>query len=274
MNKEVATLSSWEEFLDRVMEIRKEYKLPEDSTTAGGLIFRGQADSEWGLVTSLERIAGSQTSLMSYYRKALCCLPQVEAFIGKTWEIPTYEEYGDICKSYDKLSIKSFELGLEFLIYLRHHGFPSPFLDWSRSPHIASFFAFQEANPPKGYVSIFCFLETMGHGKGGGSNQSFIQTIGPYVMTHKRHHLQQSNYTRCIDFNGGNPQYVNHYSVINKSVENQDYLWEFKIPSTEKTKTLIHLDMVNINAFSLYGSEESLMSTVAFREFEIRGIDP
>src|SRR5579871_975887 len=34
--------------------------------------------------------------------------------------------------------------GYDYMAYLRHHGFPSPLLDWTRSPYVAAFFAFRD----------------------------------------------------------------------------------------------------------------------------------
>jgi hypothetical protein len=54
----------------------------------------------------------------------------------------------------------------------------------------------------------------------------------------------------------------------------QDVLWKFNIPSTERLKVLRLLnDDYNINAFSLFGSEESLMETMALRELDLRPTD-
>jgi hypothetical protein len=47
-------------------------------------------------------------------------------------------------------------------------------------------------------------------------------------------------------------------------------LWRFVIPSTERAKVLRRLDRLNLNAYSLFGSEESLMETLAFREIDER----
>lgn len=45
------------------------------------------------------------------------------------------------------------------------------------------------------------------------------------------------------------------------------FCWKFTIPVTERMRVLAVLDEHNLNAFSLFGSEESLMETLAAREF-------
>jgi hypothetical protein len=46
-------------------------------------------------------------------------------------------------------------------------------------------------------------------------------------------------------------------------------LWKFNLPSGERLKVLGQLDDMNLNAYSLFGSEESLMDTIALREMEL-----
>jgi hypothetical protein len=48
-----------------------------------------------------------------------------------------------------------------------------------------------------------------------------------------------------------------------------DRLWKFNLPSTERRKVLKYLDAVNLNAYSLFGTEDSLMETLAIREFDL-----
>ena len=40
-------------------------------------------------------------------------------------------------------------------------------------------------------------------------------------------------------------------------------LLKFTIPATERRTALQHLDLMNINPFSLFGSEDSLVRTIA-----------
>jgi hypothetical protein len=44
---------------------------------------------------------------------------------------------------------------------------------------------------------------------------------------------------------------------------------KWTIPSTERTTILHLLEEYNINAYSLFGSEESLMDTMWMREYEL-----
>jgi len=63
---------------------------------------------------------------------------------------------------------------------------------------------------------------------------------------------------------------IGHRELLNT---HQDLLWKFSIPTSEKFKVLRRLDLYNLNAFSLFSSEESLMQTMALREFHFRPMD-
>ena len=46
----------------------------------------------------------------------------------------------------------------------------------------------------------------------------------------------------------------------------QDQLWKFTLPRSERKRVLAYLDEHNLNAYSLFGSDEALMEMMARRE--------
>jgi hypothetical protein len=50
-------------------------------------------------------------------------------------------------------------------------------------------------------------------------------------------------------------------------------MWKFTIPAVERVKVLGMLDRFNLNAFSLFGTDESLAESVANRELIFNGTD-
>lgn len=156
------------------------------------------------------------------------------------------------------------------LPYLATHMFPSPLLDWSRSPNVAAFFAFRENSlVPVAKRSIYAYCA--GTLTGATLYKPMILPLGPYVHTHHRHFRQRSEYTFCANFVEWDAQwrFDSHEKVFANKHPNQDQdlLWKFDIPSSERDKVLGILSDYNLNAFSLFGSEESLLETMWFREY-------
>lgn len=106
--------------------------------------------------------------------------------------------------------------------------------------------------------------------KSSSSSEPQISILGPYVKTHQRHFRQQANYTICRSFESEGWHFTPHQKVIDLGNNQQDILYKISIPSSERSKVLQHLDQFNLNGYSLFNSEETLMDTLAFREMDLK----
>jgi len=256
------TLKSWEELQSEIDDLITSLGDKSDS-----LLFRGQADSGWKLDTTMERNLKAPIYLDRYYRFAFTAKSRLETFVNLSWDIPIPPNYNKWLEEKDTLSFIDLP-GYDYFAYLRHHGYPSPFLDWTVSPYIASFFAFNTATPAADKnVSFYCYLEYSDVGKIRSSDQPEIYVLGPYVKVHKRHVLQQSQYTICVELDEKcKSMYANHELVFKKDDSRQDNLWKFNIPSSERSKALGILNKMNVNSFSLFGTEDSLVESISTNE--------
>jgi hypothetical protein len=148
---------------------------------------------------------------------------------------------------------------------LRQHGFASPLLDWTRSPYIASYFAFINTAPGVDEVSIFVLT---GSGKADGAGQEIIKVHDPFTTTHKRHFVQQSWYTTASTFvpNKGDLQFVNHESALMASGK---YVSKMTLPVSARQQALRWLARANINEYTLFQTEDSLIRAIDSRVFDI-----
>jgi hypothetical protein len=267
-------LNSWEEFEIEVSAILADLEKKRNETPiyVSSPLFRGHSKESWKLKTTLERYSNKHYSITDYYRILRAIEPAVASFTSKKWNIDP------------ALKIDESDIGppprYDFMVYLRHHGFPSPLLDWSCSPYVAAFFAFQP-RPEKQdeNVAIYSYVEHYGSGKGGNISQAQIIGLGPYIHAHKRHFIQQCKYTICkklvTDANmiEDNYYYCNHEEAFQRNESKQDILMKYLIPRTERAKVLSKLDFMNINSYSLFVNEESLMETLAYQEIERKNIN-
>lgn len=261
-------VESWEEFESQLaVLIDKRKKEMAEGFTVPKFYFRGHSDSEWKLETTLERFKGNNISAIDYYRSIDKVRSEIETTTGRKWEIKDsyaykkwLEEGGDFWKEFP---------GYDYMVYLRHHGFPSPLLDWSQSSNIAALFAFSDFSGKAKNVSIYVFQDSNKGFKSWSPNEPHILCRGPYVTSDKRHFLQKCEYTICLIQNDQEWLYICHEQVVAKDEAHQNLLWKFDIPSTERIKVLRKLENYNLNRFSLLGDEDSLMATLAIREFHL-----
>jgi hypothetical protein len=263
-------IKTWEDFEKASLRIISEMRERKEKTKRHMYypLFRGQSNSNWPLESSLGRIQ-KEMSFDHYQRIIMIVRKHIETCTGKKWELS------------EKIFLeRGLELNeYEFMAYLRHNEFPSPLLDWSRSPYIAAYFAFSDIYlMSKGvkFVSIFVFPEHRLYG-----DNPYIRSLGPTIDTHLNHYLQQSEYTICVKRQKDKIYFDENKAVCDKKQKNEicfgDYeavknggnqgpMIKYNIPATEQSKVLRKLDSMNITAYSLFGSESSLMETLAIRE--------
>ncbi len=249
-------VNSWENLEEKLFDLHNKYKKNEFE-----FLYRGHSDSNGKLRTTLERKIDRKISLSEYYRFISVIKAKIETVTDKTWNIKTINEYDGYLQETRSDLIAGFP-ACDYFAYLRHHGFPSPLLDWSRSPYIAAYFAMNRVNEDeKGNVSIYIYLECL-HGKIWDNQSLGINKLGPYIKTHKRHYLQQSTYTVCTFKENDTWYYGNHEDVFSYKDENQDLLWKLIIPKRKRREFITKLESMNINTFSLFQTEDALMEHI------------
>jgi hypothetical protein len=261
------TRCTWEKFKSEAATLRLSVGHPSVP-----VLFRGQSSAKWDLETTLERSDHSE-DVAEYFRLILSIKPEIEISTQLKWsDSPSLDEIESLARNYDAFSRRLGDFPhYAYMAYLRHHGFPTPLLDWSTSPFVAAYFAFEAATgDPGSEVAIYAYTEMATAYKTYSSDEAQIHRFGSRVAAHKRHFAQQSEYTICTEFRDNQWSFTPHSAVFDDPSRpkqaTQDVLHKFTLSILERSAVLRELNDYNLNAFSLFGSEEGLLKALSVRE--------
>tara|TARA_R110002096_G_scaffold238532_2_gene430011 strand:- start:887 stop:1987 length:1101 start_codon:yes stop_codon:yes gene_type:complete len=231
----VQKVGTWREFRDEVLGLE-----------FGRYIFRGQRDQK-RLRTTFHRT--NRSDLITYRDEDIpTLLHHVNATTQAKFSTDIPSDTGAL------------------LNLVRHHGYPTPILDWSKSPFVAAYFSYAKAKEGVEKVRIFRFDRKEWVRQ--VPQQYKIAFLQPHfsvaelpVINNVRALPQQAvaTFTNVDDVEQHIQLYENHYS--------SSYIVAYDLPASDRDSALHDLTMMGISAASLFPGLDGVCETIRQQRF-------
>lgn len=219
---------SWEEYKNEVVSKNIQYKK---------CIFRGQAGGKlWRLCTSFHRTG--RADLSRYGKEDMRILYRyISAFPNCRFDLKKSGERGAL------------------LALAQHHGYPTPLLDWTRSPYVAAYFAYadlkKEESNKDGFVRIFIFdvdswMKIKKYSLSLSAPLPTFTYLMPLSIGNNRM-LPQQSVTMFSNIDD-----IESYIKFCQKQDRCIYLKVYDLPVRERTTVMQDLDYMGITASSLF----------------------
>lgn len=250
-------VESWEKFLDAMRD-------PQHNRASSEWVYRGQRGGDWPLASTLGRKFDGG-SIPADKRQQL--LSQFElAMRGRGYDLSAFNG--------DDAEIEKWAIG-------QHNGLLTPLLDWTRSPFIALFFAFNTADDAKKNPSraVYCvnmsalrtalgeqtlFRDPMGHNNSRLVNQAGLFTMVPddddnfasYVINTLQEEgvvsAEPVTQTATVASPDSEESVVEYTVSDNLSDQLKQYIQKIHIPNVGRMNCLATLRKMNIHNGTLF----------------------
>lgn len=220
------------------------------------LYYRGENTNKYRLKTTFHRLG--RTNLIRY---------RYEDIDRLAYFINSISPY--------KYNINTPGGDLDALLSLaQHHGYPTPLLDWTESPYVAAYFAFQrlsDENRDK-YVRIYILDYKSWLGCWGHIVPSTNALLAPKPII-SAHKLPAMNNNRAIP-----QQSVSLFSNIvdiedfiddSRPLIKGDYFWRIDLLYSEKKRIMKELRKMGITAGSLFPGFDGICRSLKEQDFEV-----